>query len=90
MSKKTGKRIGQEFGRLMVTASLGLRRRMSLNLQRMIDVPGWIANTSLTEFAYYRGSLQGVASIAHAASPGEPRLFLSCSNMLFACVDAWS
>jgi hypothetical protein len=34
------------------------------------------------------GARTGVASVAHAASPGEPRLFLSCSNMLFACVDA--
>jgi two-component system, OmpR family, response regulator len=33
---------------------------------------------------------RGVASIGHAASPGELRLFFSFSNMLFACVDAWS
>jgi hypothetical protein len=33
---------------------------------------------------------RGVASIAHAASPGELRLFFSFSNMLFACVDALS
>jgi hypothetical protein len=28
--------------------------------------------------------------VTHAACPGEPRLFLSFSNMLVACVDAWS
>jgi hypothetical protein len=33
---------------------------------------------------------RGVASIGHAASPGELRPFFSFSNMLFACVGAWS
>jgi hypothetical protein len=30
------------------------------------------------------------ASFDRSCSPVEPRLFLNCSNMRFACVDAWS
>jgi hypothetical protein len=60
------------FKTIYASYSEDLGTRMSLNLQRLfrsrryhdifphieIDEPGWVANTNLTEFAYFRGSFR--------------------------------